>query len=33
MHIQPLQEPFYNLKDENDRHCYVFNINVDYGRE
>ena len=33
MHIQPLQEPFYNLKDENDRHCYVFNINVDYRRE
>jgi hypothetical protein len=33
MHIEPLQEPFYNLKDDNDRHCYVFNINVDYGRE
>lgn len=33
MHIRPLQEPFYNLKDENNRHCYVFNINVDYGRE
>ena len=33
MHITPLQEPFYNLKDDNNRHCYVFNINVDYGRE
>ena len=33
MHIRPLQEPFYNDKDDNGRHCYVFNINVDYGRE
>ena len=32
MHITPLQEPFYNEKDQNDRHCYVFNINVDYNR-
>lgn len=33
MHINPLQEPFYNGKDENKRHCYVFNINIDYSRE
>lgn len=33
MHIRPLQEPFYNEKDENKRHCYVFNINIDYSRE
>lgn len=32
MHIKPLQEPFYNEKDENKRHCYVFNINIDYDR-
>lgn len=32
MHVKPLQEPFYNMRDENNRHCYVFNINVDYGR-
>ena len=32
MHIEPLQEPFYNLKDDNGRHCYVFNINVEYSR-
>lgn len=32
MHIQPLQEPFYNEKDENNRHCYVFNVNIDYSR-
>lgn len=32
MHIQPLQEPFYNEKDDNKRHYYVFNINVDYNR-
>lgn len=32
MHIQPLQEPFYNEKDQNNRHCYVFNINIDYSR-
>lgn len=33
MNIKPLQEPFYNEKDQNDRHCYVFNINVDYDRK
>lgn len=33
MHIRPLQEPFYNEKDQNGRHCYVFNVNVDYSRE
>lgn len=32
MHIRPLQEPFYNEKDQNERHCYVFNINIDYDR-
>lgn len=32
MQIRPLQEPFYNEKDQNGRHCYVFNINVDYDR-
>ena len=32
MNINPLQEPFYNLKDDNNRHCYVFNINVEYDR-
>jgi hypothetical protein len=32
MHITPLQEPFYNEKDQMGRHCYVFNINVDYSR-
>lgn len=33
MHIKPLQEPFYNEKDQNDRHCYVFNVNIDYDRK
>lgn len=32
MHIRPLQEPFYNGKDQNGRHCYVFNVNIDYSR-
>lgn len=32
MHIQPIQEPFYNGKDDSGRNCYVFNINVDYDR-
>ncbi len=32
MHVRPLQEPFYNMRDDNNRHCYVFNINVDYSR-
>ena len=32
MHIKPLQEPFYNEKDQNERHCFVFNINIDYDR-
>lgn len=32
MHIKPLQEPFYNEKDQTERHCYVFNINIDYDR-
>ena len=32
MHIRPLQEPFYNEKDQNNRHCYVFNINIEYDR-
>ena len=33
MQIRPLQEPFYNEKDDNQKHCYVFNINVDYERK
>lgn len=33
MHIRPLQEPFYNERDGNKRHCYVFNINIDYDRK
>lgn len=33
MHIRPLQEPFYNERDSNKRHCYVFNINIDYDRK
>ena len=32
MQIRPLQEPFYNERDENKRHCYVFNVNIDYDR-
>lgn len=33
MHIYPIQEPFYNEQDQNNRHCYVFNINIDYDRK
>lgn len=33
MQIRPLQEPFYNEKDQTGRHCYVFNINIDYDRK
>lgn len=32
MHIEPLQEPFYNELDQNSRHCYVFNVNIEYRR-
>lgn len=32
MHIQPIQEPFYNEKDASGRHCFVFNVNIDYDR-
>jgi len=33
MHIRPLQEPFYNEKDENDRHCFVFNVDINYTKD
>lgn len=33
MQIRPLQEPFYNEKDQANKHCYVFNVNIDYSRE
>lgn len=32
MHVSPLQEPFYNEKDQNERHCFVFNVNIEYNR-
>lgn len=33
MHINALQEPFYNEKDQNDRHCFVFNVNIEYTKD
>lgn len=32
MQIRPIQEPFYNEKDDCARHCFVFNIDVNYNR-
>lgn len=32
MRIKPIQEPFYNLMDENNRHTYVFNALINYER-
>lgn len=32
MHVSPLQAPFYNEKDQNERHCFVFNANIEYNR-
>ena len=32
MHIKPIQTPFYNGKDESNRHSYIFNCNIDYER-
>nr|DAF65608.1 MAG TPA: hypothetical protein [Caudoviricetes sp.] len=33
MNLKPIQEPFYNEKDQSNRHCYVFNVNIDYDRK
>lgn len=33
MHIKPIQTPFYNGIDENSRHTYIFNTNVNYERK